>query len=169
LSTCKENQITETDNSFSGITVRDELGNVYSVDPDDWKNDPEWAYNNIYNSLKDSIKVFQLPDSLDNSLRPKYFQIDAFPNPCSSYIEINYAFPTFCEAFIVIIDNSLNVVRKIIMSYSSPGFHGFNFSLLDEKGNPLKNGIYRCIYRFEDKMTGEHGIYNGHGDIEIKK
>jgi hypothetical protein len=136
LSTCKENQVTENNNSFSGITVRDEFGNISSNDPDDWKNDSDWKYNDIYNSLKDSIKVFQLPDSLDNDSRPANFQISAFPNPCSSEINIDIAFPTYCEAFVVIIDNSSNVILKILMRYIDPGFHAFVLQNLT-----LPNGI----------------------------
>ena len=30
-------------------------------------------------------------------------------------------------------------------------------------------GMYRIIYRFEDKLNGEFGIYHGHGDILIRR
>ena len=54
------------------------------------------------------------------------------------------------------------------MSHILAGIIHIQFDLRDEKGDLLSEGIYRCIYRFEDKMTGEFGIFHGHGDIKVE-
>jgi hypothetical protein len=81
---CKDNSNNSNDCNFSGITVTDTLGNIISVDPDDWKP----------NELFDSIIVYPnpatifyngtLPEARINfkfNLKEKG-QVDLFFSPC---------------------------------------------------------------------------------------
>ncbi|OGU54047.1 MAG: hypothetical protein A2V66_08140 [Ignavibacteria bacterium RBG_13_36_8] len=163
IQSCKENQTTEFGNIFSGITNTDENGNILSSDSDDWKNDYNWEYNGIYLSQKDSIEVFPPPQSQTDVYPSNFYVYPAYPNPVSSGCNIEFGLPTFCEVFIIIINQSNNIIAKLMLRYTS-GVHVIRFD-----GSSLNNDTYRCIYRFEDKLTGEYGIFNGHGDIQIVK
>jgi len=75
-------QPTQTYNDFLSITKTNEFGDIISEDPNDWKHDTNWIYNDIYLSFKDSLSTPTPPDSLPDHLVPINYQFKpAYPNP----------------------------------------------------------------------------------------
>lgn len=162
-------QPTQTNNIFWGITRTNEIGEIISEDSDDWKHDTNWLYNDIYLSYKDSLSTPSPPDSLPDHLIPINFQFKpAYPNPSSTEFTMKIAFPTFSEVFVAVINQSNDIIKLLLLRHQVPGILFIQFNLMDDEGNSLSSGIYRCIYRFEDKMTGEFGVYHGHGDLKVE-
>ncbi len=184
---CSKKQSTEVKDVFSGITQTNEQSpESTNIDPDDWKHDLNWKYNNLYLTLKDSIEIIPKSgnensdttgtaegdstiDIINQNVITEYAIHPAFPNPVSNYCNIYFSLPAYCEVVLFIIDQSHNITRELVLKTLEMGHHMVCFDCQDRNGNPLSSGIYRCIYRFEDKDKGDYGIFCGHGDIEIKR
>ena len=177
---CSGDQPTDIKETFTGITQTDETGpEPIFEDPDDWKHDTNWKYSDLYLALKDSIEIIPfVPDTIPEDTigenivikHPNDFSIaPAYPNPTTGYCNITFTIPAYSEVVIFIIDRAHNIIRKLVLATHSMGIYRVQFDSSNEDGELVESGIYRCVYRFEDKQTGEYGVFHGHGDIQIEK
>jgi len=157
---------------FSGITQTgfETPTPIGLIDTTDWGLDNGWKYFPIYTTFIDSFKS----SSFDNTnlvIKPSNFKIyPAYPNPTEYIFKIEFDIPCTSKVFIAIIDEYYNIVKKYYVQILPAGFRYTSYNyFVDKNGNDFPDGIYRCIYRFEDIETGKFGVYEGHGDIQVKK
>ena len=156
--------------TFTGITETgpDSPAPIGHVDSTDWTIDCQWKYSSFYYQLKDSIKL--TPSDNQGQISISGFKVyPAFSNPVWDSFELEFELPCYSSVFIIVIDESYNIICNYVLSTLDKGIHMLNAELLGENSTSLPDGIYRCIYRFEDIETGKFGVYEGHGDIQVKK
>lgn len=160
-----DNQESFTGYSHTGDNSPDIIG---VIDTTDWTYDKDWSYDNIYSSQKSSIEntVYSPPNS-QMSLPASFTARPFYPNPATiNHGMLSFSLPVYSEVFIVLINERREILSKIILSTLNAG----TWQVSNEKVLPanIKSGMYRIIYRFEDKQSGKYGIYKGHGDILIQ-
>ncbi|MBL7996322.1 hypothetical protein JNM05_13210 [bacterium] len=130
----------KNDDSISGITETDALGNIISTDERDWQ---------ITSSNHSSGSM--------PSLQP------AYPNPTDGPLTFRFGFPDTMRVTIQI-KNSKRVIRTLLDNeFRQIGYHTIQWDLKDDEGNIVPNGLYRCVFSFSSGTKTS----KGYGDIEV--
>jgi hypothetical protein len=133
---------------YKGITFTDQFGIQLQVDPDDWCLD----YNSINNY-----------SSLVPTIQGNYAFIPAYPNPVDREDgTINIVFYTKIESNIEISvkNQDYNIIKVLADGIYKRGLHELEWNLLNNLGNKVSTGIYRC-YMYANN-------FSCYGDIWIK-
>lgn len=127
------------DDGIKGITRTDALGNILSVDPDDW----------VMRSFTSSEN--------EPSISPPY------PNPVSGPISFKFGLADSMRVTFQI-KNSKKVVRTLVdRELRSAGYHTLFWDLKNDDEEAVPAGLYRCIITFLYGST----TFTTYGDIEV--
>lgn len=132
--------------TFTGITETNIYGEILSSDPSDWNLTDDW------NRRENNLFEEGFEDICEDNV---HFMLAAYPNPCSSMV--NLAFPSSDST-----RTAIRIVRsnfEVLFSLDSvPGNIVIDCSNFDLQGE-----IVRVYY----KVLGENCEYRGHGDIQV--
>ena len=137
---------------FDGITETDSAGRIVSVDPRDWN------YDNFLTVEYDTLQSGETIPK-ENVIYPP------FPNPAFEFITFKFGLNQSLYVNIEILSKKGNRVK--FMSLKEPvneGVHYLHWDLSDSKGDKLKSGLYRAIFRF---LNGTEEVFTCVGDIQI--
>ncbi|MBN1185074.1 MAG: hypothetical protein JXB49_22500 [Bacteroidales bacterium] len=153
---------------FSGIVLTDEQGNAAGTLGEE---DGDWTFDEAFSkkekdlfSLK-SISLLTKDDPVPIS-QPNA-EINAYPNPTTSFITLSFPFPDeTAETFkIILVDEDYNVYFRGEYSVQA-GVYNFMISISDIDG--IKPDIiYRFLYCTVDDNNNFYTM--GHGDIILIK
>ena len=136
VSGCKKKSVETTNDclsklDFTKITYTDNVGNMLSIDPTDWTNDPTWC--------EQEYSLFRTSSlDLTGSDTSKLFTI-LFPNPLRDMGILVVTRPKLCPFECVIVNRSFQVLDT--------------FSIPNITGNVLRN------IPFSDSLKYKHGEY----------
>lgn len=134
MSSCDKN-----DDGIKGITRTDALGNILSVDPDDW------------------VMRSSAPSENEPTVLAPY------PNPVSGPIQFRFGLADSMRVTFQI-KNSKKIVRTLLdKQLRQTGIHSIYWDLKNDGGEAVPDGLYRCIITF---LYGDK-TFSTYGDIEI--
>jgi hypothetical protein len=133
---------------FSGITERDENGQLIKSDDNDWKLKDSWGDQEQALFDKTYDKTCFLPS---------HFTISVHPNPTPGPFQVSFTKTAATHLDLRLVDSDCNVITsKDNLTANAMGM---------QVNTEEKSKIVRLYYRFvEDGCE-----YQGHGDIMIKK
>lgn len=146
---CKEHE-TEDPVVFSGITVRNEFGDILSSDSTDWQLFDQWVSKEKV-LFENNINAF-----CDTSVGS--FSVGVYPNPCTDLVIINFTRPEDYRISVRLVDQEFNVLLSEDTTISTSWM--INPGLLNFEGD-----LIRLYY----KISSEGCELRGHGDIQVIK
>jgi len=134
---------------FSGITMRDNVGNTLSQDTNDWQLHDNWTD-------KENSLFFEKMNGICSTEDYDYYII-SYPNPCSGMFFLHLSKPNYSRLAFRIVDKDFNILLSrdsITSTCIAINIGEFNVS----------NEIVRIYYKF----FGQNCELKGHGDIKIE-
>jgi hypothetical protein len=130
---------------FAGVTAVDESGNVTAVDPEDWCG-----------VIPQSERLVP-----ERSIPTEFTFGPARPNPTSGPTTISFGLPSADTVSIYVMAPDCAIARILVFGFHEAGAHSVTWDGLDELGESVPEGIYRC------RMSGSS--FRCFGDIEIRR
>ncbi|MFC1726170.1 hypothetical protein ACFL4T_11125 [candidate division KSB1 bacterium] len=136
---------------FDGITETDPIGRIVSIDPNDW------GYDRYFTVEYDTLDGQTIP--MESVIYPP------FPNPAFEIITFKFGLNYSLNVNIEILSQKGNRVKLISLKEPlKEGIHYLHWDLSDNKGEKLKSGLYRIIFKYLD---GIEEVFTCVGDVQI--
>lgn len=86
--------------------------------------------------------------------------VNAFPNPFSSYTQIDFNLPTSSEVVVDVVDMYGKTVAQLNNSYMGQGMHSLKWHGASFDGAPAANGVYMIVFKYNGKTQIEKVVLN---------
>jgi hypothetical protein len=163
LTTCKDDDPSDTPVKFQGIVFTDEVGNSLGTyggeDDNDWKSDSVWTQEILdIMSFQDTVDLSGT--YLNQTFAAEEIQFNFFPNPVASVTSARIEMPGRLKVKMAMVDEKLNIVQTFAYKDQDISWVFLDFS---DTARFVEGEVYRMYYTFS--VEGNENFYKGHGDV----